>query len=1009
MKPTLSIVLLFFGFMTYGVQDITISGTISDHEGEPVIGATILVTGTRKGVTSNKNGKFEMSIPRDTESLTISSVGFETLVVPVRSETTLNLTLAESTNQLDEVVITGELAITGYGQEQSKDLVSTTVASIKNTSLLMDRPVPSLEGALQGMDPSLIVMQQSGSPGSPVTVRLRGVGTAGDASPLFLYNGFPVQDLSMLNPNDFQSVGIFKDAASAAIYGARGGNGVLNFTSKEGKADKRIQGNILVYAGTQSLVSEGDYMNGREYAQYYNNTYAWHEAQNSLTASLMARPPFTKDEMTLLPNTTWIREISNDVPIREFHIGLSGGKNSTSYYLGAGNLYQGGIIGNTDFNRKTINLKVKTELGKLKISINGLHTNTEQRWINSNLMGIASSMPGIFPVYKRDGEPYNTSDPLRANVNGVNVFSISFNNPIVGLTHSTSLNTNNSSFANALLSYELSPGLTLNTSFGSLSRDLGQKSFSERYDYPSGTLSSDVNSLHEQSVQERNWQWEGYLRHEKSFGDHHLDAVLGTSFLKDESWFEGRHGTDFLANTFSEASFQHQADTGILIVLLPWQVRNTLMSYFGRLNYHFKKKYLFGITLRADGSSKFGPDNRWGRFPSVNAGWVLSEESFFKIPAVSLFKIRGSWGVNGNDRIQPYQWADRYQRFGNVGSEIPRKLDFNPKVKWEEIAQLNLGVDLELFEYKLGIGIDFYHKKTKDMLIAYKNPAFTGLPQPIRNAATVSNKGVEVSVIYRDHIGDFNFDISGNVGFVKNAVTSLAGGIPFLGASSFVFQGIPDLTIADIGTPIASFYGYELDSLDEIGNPVYKDLSGPDGVPDGEIELEYDRKIIGKAYPDMAFGFRLNMDFKGFDMNLFASGYMGNDVVNSSVAYHVVNSNRSRRVLNAWSTENQQSNIMRPSLNEVVNDEYSDYYIEDGSFIKLRTISIGYTFRSELSRKIKLSKVRIYLSGNNLLTLTNYSGYDPEIGSNFDPRNVGIDQGFYPQAKSFLGGIQISF
>ncbi len=1002
-KWLLGLLMILIAITSYGQAEFFITGTTYDQNDEPIVGVTIMITGTTYGTTSDVDGKFRLPLSNNAESLTISSMGFETLEIPIGSQTNFNLSLSESTKRLKELIITG------YGQNQNERLVSNSVSSIKATHLIQDRPVPSIEGALQGMDPSLVILQQSGSPGAPMTVRMRGVGTADNATPLMLLNGFQLPDMGALNPNDIQSVGIFKDAASSAIYGARGGNGVISIATRKGQTGKWIHGNILSYAGVQSLVTEGDYLTGREYAQYYNDTWVWNYYHGSTEGF-----PFNDKQIALLPNTTWIREITNDAPIREFHVGLSGGKNKTSYYLGAGSLYQGGIIGNTDFARNTVNLNLQTEVGKLKISTIGFYTDIDRHYIAENsdhswLMSAVASLPGIYPVYDENGEPFNPGDSKQISANGVPLSNISeIGNPVVRLKHTTNLATINTLFGNVLLSYEMAPYLTLNTSYGHLIRKIDQKGFTERFAY-SHSFDNDINSLNEQSYQEINWQWEGYLRYEKSFVNHHLDAVMGMSFLKDGTSSTGRTGWDFSINSFEKVSFKHHVDTASLTEFLPWEIRNTIMSYYGRINYHFDKKYLFGFTLRADGSSKFGPGNRWGFFPSVSTGWVLSDESFFEIPAVDLLKIRGSWGVNGNDRIQPYQWADRYQLQGVVGSVTPHKQDFNPDIKWEEISQTNIGIDLTMFDDRFALTMDYYLKSTKDMLVAYPNPSFTGLPTPIRNAATVSNKGLEVSLRYRNNIGDLNFDINANVGFHKNEITDLNGGLPLTGARTRTFDGSPELTYSDVGTPIASFYGYVIDSLNEIGNPVYTDLSGPDGVPDGEIDPEYDRKIIGNAYPNRTFGIRLNMDFKGFDLNIFASGYSGNDVVNASMGYWIANTNRTKRVLNAWSTENPDSKIMRPSANEVVNNEYSDYYIEDGSFLKLRSISIGYTLKTEITEKIRLSKVRIYLSGNNLITLTRYSGFDPEIGVNWDPRDVGIDRGFYPQAKSIIGGIQIAF
>ena len=990
-------------------QDRTITGTVKDETGFGLPGVNVVIKGTTNGTITDFNGAFNLSIDASAQVLVFSFVGYENQEVELGSLTTIDIQLVPDVQALEEIVVTG------YGQTQNKMLVSAAVESVKAEQLIKDKPVQRLEQAIRGISPAVVVLQESGSPGAPLTIRMRGVGTAGDATPLTLLNGFQVPDMNFMNPNDIGGAQIFKDAASSAIYGARGGNGVFNLQSKEGNNEKLFNGSFSMYAGVQSLATEGDHLTGHEYAQYYNDSYKWLGRNGSVTG---LRPPFTADEISRLPNTTWIREVSDDATLQDYHLSFYGGKNNTTYYLSGGLLDQGGIIGETSFGRKSVNLNVTTKIvDKLKINLLGIYSNNKRLFIpenseNSFLMSSVASLPGIYPVYDPvSGEPFNNGRQGNVSVNGVDLFSIAeFGNPILGLTHGKNEAISNTLFGSTLLNYEVNAQFTLNTSFGYLSRTTDIKGFYERFDYPTQEFTNLVNSLNETKFEDLFWQWEGYANYKNQVGAHSFDAIVGMSLLNNEFKSSGKNGVNFTVNTFEEASFDKIEDPNDINVNIPYEERNTTVSYYGRLNYNLSEKYLAGVTLRADASSKFGPNNQWGFFPSFNAGWLISEEGFMlNAEFIEMLKLRASWGVNGNDRIAPYQYYDRYRMFGSVGAEQPQKQDYNPDIKWEEVSQVDIGLDMDLFGNKLGLTLDYYIKQTADMLIPFPNPGYTGLPDPVRNAATVKNNGFETILSYRDDFGDVKLSISGNVGLNDNEITALNGGLPLTGANTRVFRDAPDLSYANVGDPIASFYGYVFEGLDDIGNPIYKDISGPDGIPDGEISMQYDRTVIGNPYPDVIYGLNFSISWKGIELFTSASGTSGNDVVNASQGYGFAYSNRTTKVLDSWLEERPNSTVMRPSASEATNHEFSNYYIEDGSYFRFKNITLGYTFPETIVNKIKLTNLRLYVSANNLITFTNYSGFDPEIGANNDPRDVGIDRGFYPQSRSIMGGLQLSF
>ncbi|MEL6535687.1 MAG: TonB-dependent receptor [Bacteroidota bacterium] len=982
-------------------QTRTITGTVMEEDTEePIPGVNVRVKETGSGAVTDIDGKFTVSAESG-HTLVFSFIGFVSQEVLLGAETTINISLVTDVQSLQEVIVVG------YGQTQNKTTVSTAIHAL-DSKVIEDRPIARPEQAIQGSVPAVVVVKESGSPGAPLTVRMRGVGTAGDATPLILLNGVQVPDMNFINPNDIGNITILKDAASSAIYGARGGNGVILIETKKGQSSApRVT--FSGYYGIQSLASEGDYLTTAEYAEYYNNSIDYLIREGLPTTG--GRGKFTDQEIAALPNESWIRAISQDAAISDMHIGVQGGDDRTQYYVSGGLFSQEGIIGKTSFDRRSFSVSVNSKLKEnLTLSVLGSFAQNERTFIaenseNSRLLSSVASLPPVFPVYDENGDPFNNGLRTGVSYNGIELNpQAEFGNPVLGLTYADNLDVTNILFGNALMSWEFVEGLKLNGAVGALTRGQHVKNFGARFDIPDQVFTNPNNSLTETFAGQLFTQGEVYLTYEMNrAGGHSLSAVAGTSILANTLNTSGRFGLNFFPNSIEEVNFSNIISNDDKIVAPDYAEVNTTLSYYARANYNFQEKYLFSATLRADASSKFGPDNRWGIFPSVSAGWVLSSENFMANQALfSLLKLRGSWGVNGNDRIGPYQYADRYLRDG-AGNLF--QLDFNPGVKWEEISQANVGIDANLFSDQIGITLDFYTKTTRDMLLNFPNPSFLGLPPPVRNAASVQNMGIEALVLYRGRVGmDFKYTIGANAGFARNQITDLGGGLPIQGAGTRVFDGAPNLSLSDVGSPIASFYGFVFDGLDEQGNPVYRDLDG-----DGEVTPENDRTIIGNPYPTLIYRLDIRAEYKGFDLTVFASGSEGNDVVNASMGYGFQFSNRTTRVLDAWSIENPNSNVMRPSALEVTNHEFSDYYIEDGSYLRLRNVTLGYSLPASLLERAKIANLRVYVSGNNLVTFTQYSGYDPEIGANNSPLDVGVDRGFYPLARSFTGGVTVSF
>lgn len=990
-------ILFCLSFLWLGVnaQSNTVSGKVVDETNLGLPGVNVIIKGTATGTATDLDGNYNLSVPTG-QTIIFSFTGYTDQEITISNSGTINIELVPNENILDEIVVTG------YGETQNKRLVTTSVQTL-DQRVINDRPIARVEQAIQGSAPAVVVIQESGSPGAPQTIRVRGISTAGNAGPLVMVNGVQVPDINFVNSQDIQSINILKDAASSGIYGARGANGVILIETKKGQ-DGGPQFSLSSYYGTQALATEGEYLNTAEYANYYNESSLYQIRQGE---SPSGRPIFTEDEIAKLPNTTWIREVSDNASIMDHHLGISGGSDLISYYGSVGYFEQGGIIGNSNFDRKTASLGLNFKpIDKFDLNMFGTYSNTGRKFIlensvNSRVISSVAALPPLFPARDSLGFPFNNGDQTGVSVNGVRLNpQPEFGNPLFTLDYNENKATSDAIYFNAAANYRLTDRIQLSTTAGYMDQSTDSRLFFPRFEIPSANILNLNNTLILNTQDTKFLQWEAFINYNLLKNESQdLGLILGTSLLQNELSSFGFRRENLVENALGDLpsevdSLEQQSFSA---------QKNTTQSFFAKANYNLSDKYLFSATVRADGSSKFGPNSKWGIFPSVSAGWLISSEDFLKENnTFNLLKLRASWGVNGNDQIAPYQYISRFLD----ETTGPQRLDFNEDVKWEEVTQLNFGIDANMLENKIGITLDYYIKDTKDMLLAFPVPGFLGLPAPIRNAASISNKGIEAILLYRDKVGsDFKYEIGLNFGSSTNKVTDLNGGAPIASANLRSFANSPDVSLTDLGHPIASFYGYEFDGVDEIGNSKYVDQNN-----DGIIDPQNDRTFIGNPFPDFIYGINLRLGYKNFDLSTFASGTQGNDVVNSAVLYSVVYGNRTQaQIEDMWTHENTSGTQPRPSATQVVNNEFSDYFIEDGSYLRLKNITLGYTVSESLRDSWGLSNFRVFLSANNLFTFTNYSGLDPEIGANNDPLNIGVDQGFYPQAKSIIGGININF
>lgn len=999
------------------VAQIPISGQITGaSDGEPLIGATVAIKGASRGGTTDVDGRFRLDAPNEEALLLVSYVGYLSQEIPIGKQREFNIALQENRSVLDEVVVVG------YGS-QKRSNISGAVSSI-TAGEIAELPVLRVEQALQGRAAGISVIQNSGSPGSAMTVRIRGIGSTGSSNPLYIVDGIPVDGLDFLNPNDIETINLLKDGASAAIYGARGGNGVVVITTKTGKKNTTGKISYDAYFGMQSPWKTANLLSAREYAILSNEAH--------VAAGVTPLPEFANPD-ALGEGTDWLDAIFSDAPMSSHQINLNGGSEKSTYSL-TGNVFnQNGIVGGdkADFQRYTVRasgtndvkdwLTIGTNINFTSLTRNGLPENNE--FVTPLVRAL--NMDPITPVRKANGtfaySRYSDTDIT----NPVNSIQQSYDrwhsDRVVGLVFGE---------------LKLGKALTFRSSYSVDATFAQQDIFYPKFDLSNDPVLADapagekraVNSVVVNNNTWKNWQWENVLTWRKTLNKRHdITLTAGTSTLENRHDYNGGANTNLPSNDPKDAFISNTIDPIASQSAYGGAEESAWRSFFGRANYEFDGKYLFSASFRADGSSKFGANNRFGYFPSFSAGWIVSHEDFWKEGLVNFLKIRGSWGQNGNDQIGPYGYttvvnSGQNYTFGPtqvITNGSVALTSANPDLKWETIEQTNFGLDAEFWDGRVGFTTDFYLKNTLDMLYAAPIPLTAGTAAPVTNIASVKNQGLELSLNYRNRDRAFKYSVGGNIAFVKNEVTGLGqGSEPIFGAR--VQSANADVTKTDVGQPIGSFFGYVTDGIfqtqDEIasaafqnentapGDIRFKDLNG-----DGVINTD-DQTYLGNPSPNITYGMTLDLEFKGFDLGIFVQGTQGNEIYNATVRYDFNYVNRPVSVLNRWTgvgTSNFEPrvNLLDPNQNARV----SNRFVEDGSYLRLKNIQLGYSLPKSLLSKIKFEKFRLYVSAQNLFTFTQYSGMDPEIGAYGGPLNAGVDRGFYPQARVLLGGVNVTF
>ena len=991
------------------LQAQNLKGLIKDvQDGSPLIGATVIIDGTSDGTTTDIDGKFTIDA-KSGAVLRISYTGYTEKVVTVTEERYLEIELESDISQLEEVVVIG------YGKQKKK--VSTGAISTIGSDGIEGYQVPDVQSALDGQVSGVIVNASSGQPGTGKNIFIRGISTNGDNSPLYVVDGFVGADIENINPSDIESIDVLKDAASTAIYGARAANGVVIVTTKTGEGgDPRLT--YEAYYASSDVWRMPQMLNGDEYVEIIREKYA----NNGAT------PPDnfpTSGEGQ--PNTNWMDAVFNSAPTQSHRLSaLFGGS-----YLSFEYWNQEGIVGGEKSNFQRFNVRLNGNK-KFRDWITFRYvfnvTRKENRNIGVNnpfgsVLADAFYIDPITPLFD-----VNNPDPLKY---GFAQSEWGHVNPLSRLFLDNANNHSDHALGQINLIVEPIKGLKFNSMVGAQSFWFRYDFFTPDYNFTPIFASNNI-TYGEGSGNGINLQVENFVNYKLEKGQHDFDFVLGTSYQEtsferaDASTLDISAGVKFDENFRLLNNIADSLDRVTGFRAVDYRIVST---YF-RFIYDYGEKYLFSATIRRDGSSNFGPNNRFGVFPAFSLGWVLSEESFFpRNTALNFLKFRSSWGINGSDRIAPLSYealivpgaAYTFGNNENVTTGATVETLPNPNIKWEESVQFDFGIDASFFDSRLSVVFDYFKKTTRDLLGSQIIPRYTGVTSdPITNLGEFTNQGIELGISYRQNFRGLRFVGSLNYTTFINEVTRIPGSTQQINGTNWPVRNT-FITRMEEGEPVGHFVGYTtlgiFQSEAEIVAHANEDgeLLQPDAQPgdliledtngDGVINTD-DFSKIGSPWPDHVIGLNLSFEYKGFDFSALFSTQIGHDIFRSyeSTTLRV---NYQDFWLDRWTPENPDTDIPRVTT-QGSNLLQSDFYVEDASFLRLRNLQVGYTVSDELLEKIGLNSIRIYFTANNLLTLTGYRGFDPEVGTNNGVLDTGIDRISYPVARTLGGGIKIT-
>lgn len=1021
-------------------ENLTVSGVVTSAADQlPLIGVSVQVKGTSNGSITDLDGNYSVSVASG-QTLVFSYIGFKTQEIQITNQKTLNVVMEEDSETLDEVVVVG------YGV-QKKKLVTGATVQVKGETLAKMNTNSPLQ-AMQGQTPGVNISSTSGQPGESMKVSIRGLGTVGNASPLYLIDGVG-GDISTLNPADIESIDVLKDAASAAIYGAQAANGVVLITTKSGKAGK-AQISFDAYYGWQTQARKADMLNAQEYMMIMDE-----QAVNSGNAPYdWSSYESIYDANGNVYDTDWVNSMfQNNAQTQSYTLGITGGSETSTYAMSLGYMSQEGIVGGKDVsNYERYNFRINSEHKLFKDSDllkvgeqvsfvykmnNGISVGNQY---NNTLRGAFGTSP-LAPIYSDNNiydSPYNdttNSDWYNADGNPYGSMMTNSNNENKDVTFS----------GNVYAELQPIKNLKFRTVFGAVYTTNEYRSFSPLYQFSIYSFNNTRTSAAQNMSHGLTMTWTNTATYDWTVGEHAFNALLGMEMSRySGTYLRGttgmlRDGFDDWDHAYLDNGTATSADNGLGVAGHPNDETRTV-SYFARFGWNWKETYMINATVRTDGSSRFARGNRYGVFPSVSAGWTISNEAFMEDTHdwLDFLKLRVSWGQVGNQNIDNYQYtapitsSNTHYIFGNqVGADAqsgfwgayPSRLA-NEDVTWETSEQTNIGIDARFLRSRLSLTADFYIKTTKDWLVEAPILATAGTGAPYINGGDVKNTGIELALTWNDQIGkDFSYNVGVNGAYNKNKV----GNIPtedgiIHGDVNMLYDNTPEFYRASNGHPIGYFWGFEtagifqnqqqIDDWLAAGNGVLQSDPQPGDViyvdqdHNGTID-DNDKVDLGNGTPDFTYGFNLGFSYKNFDFALNAYGAAGNQIVQSYRNHANSKANYTSAILGRWTGEGTSNRIPRVTDTNI-NWQFSDLYIQDGDYLRISNITIGYDFAKLINLKA-ISQARLYCQVQNAFTFTKYDGMDPEIGYGTSDWVSGIDLGYYPRPRTFLVGVNLKF
>ncbi len=1006
-KFTCLLIVFLSGFFAGHAQTFSVSGNVTDENNMPLLGVNVIVKGESRGTTTDFDGNYTIEDISAGDILQFSYVGFQTQEITVTNQQTINVVLQTDSEALEEVVVIG------YGTQQRKDITGA-VSVVSNETIDELQPI-KVEQALQGTAAGVNVTPSSGAPGAGININIRGIASNSVNGPLVLIDGYQ-GDLNTLNPNDIESISILKDA-QAAIYGIAGANGVVLVTTKSGKKNTAPRITYQTYYGIQETSREIPLLNATEYALLLNESYA--------NGGEQIPYPNVSD---LGEGTDFQDAVFDTAPIVNHNLTLAGGSERVTYSVGGSHLNQEGIIGaeKSGFRRNTARVSLGVDISDyFDIKLNSIYTNISRRSINENGLGsVLFNALNFAPTFGLDDQDLQ-GDLGNEIINPLSQIENTFND--------YNLDKLNGNFE---LNFTPIEELVFTSRIGyNLSKSDG-KSFSPEIDiYGPGKVFNNPRSFVNQNrVNDNSYTYDLFGTYEDRYAeDHHVTFTGGMTVIRN--WGDGLFATGYdVPNNsweFADISLTTGTNDGLNNSSYQYDIRK--LSFFGRLQYDFQGKYLVSGMLRRDSSTRFGPDNRVGYFPSATAGWILSEESFLEdSDFISFLKLRGSYGILGNDEAGG---AEFYR--SSLNGEATYVLDgmlvngvalgrlANPASGWEEAEKINFGLDLRLLNNKIDITADVFREDRKDLLIAgipvsgIFGGGAPGAGAPTINAGTTRNQGAEFAINYKENFSeDFRMNLSYNMTYLENEVTEV-NGTEFLPGGNFGV-GQPQPARMEVGYPIGYFYGYRTNGIFQtqaevdahpsqaaLGAPAqpgdirYVDING-----DGVINTD-DRTNIGDPIPDFTMGFNINLNYKNFDFTAYTYASLGNDMVRN-YERNQPNVNRHAYYLERWRGPGTSNTVPRLTTGATSNSAFSDFYVEDASYARIQNAQIGYSLPESLTSRISVDKLRLYVAANNLYTFTDYKGYDPSASTG-EAIGGGIDYGFYPVPRTYMFGLNLNF